>query len=103
MTAGLWFSAFAVSRIPSFDGDLPGLIGSPDLTVWVTVLLVQSIPYAAAVIVSIVSSLQLPGEWIGEAGRAPAQVEPKLAMAVSNAAPAGDNVAAVPAAIDPVT
>jgi exo-beta-1,3-glucanase (GH17 family)/cellulose synthase/poly-beta-1,6-N-acetylglucosamine synthase-like glycosyltransferase len=103
MTAGLWFSAFAVSRIPSFDGDLPGLVGSPDLTVWVTVLLVQSIPYAAAVIVSIVSSLQLPGEWIGEAGRAPAPAVPELAAAVSIAAPTGDNGVAVPAAIDPVT
>jgi len=49
------------------DGDQPGLVGSPDLTVWVTVLLVQSIPYAAAVIVSLVSSLQLRGDWIGEA------------------------------------
>jgi hypothetical protein len=61
-------AAFAVSRIPEMDGDKPGLVGSPDLTVWVTVLLVQSIPYAAAVIVSLVSGLALPGKWIGEAG-----------------------------------
>ncbi len=45
---GLWFAAFGVSRIPQLDGDLPGLVGSPDLTVWVTVLLIQSMPYAAA-------------------------------------------------------
>jgi hypothetical protein len=64
---GLWIAAYAVSSIPDMDGDLPGLIGSPDLTVWVTVLLVQSIPYAATVIVSLVSSLRLPGHWIGEA------------------------------------
>ena len=64
---GLWVAAFAVSSIPQMDGDLPGLVGSPDLTVWVTVLLVQSIPYAAAVLVSLVSSLQLSGDWIGEA------------------------------------
>jgi len=64
---GLWVAAFAVSSIPQMDGDQPGLVGSPDLTVWVTVLLVQSIPYAAAVIVSLVSSLQLRGDWIGEA------------------------------------
>jgi hypothetical protein len=56
-----------VSSIPDMDGDMPGLVGSPDLTVWVTVLLVQSIPYAAAVVVSLVSSLQLRGDWIGEA------------------------------------
>ena len=65
---GLWLRAFAVSRIPSLDGDLPGLIGSPDLTVWVAVLLIQSLPYAAAVLVSLVSALDLPGRWIGEAG-----------------------------------
>jgi exo-beta-1,3-glucanase (GH17 family)/cellulose synthase/poly-beta-1,6-N-acetylglucosamine synthase-like glycosyltransferase len=72
---GLWIAAFGVSSIPDMDGDKPGLIGSPDLTVWVTVLLVQSIPYAAAVIVSIVSSLDLPGRWIGEAGIAAADPE----------------------------
>ncbi|HEX9773945.1 MAG TPA: glycosyltransferase, partial [Steroidobacteraceae bacterium] len=66
---GLWFSAFAVSQIPMLDGDLPGLVGSPDLSVWVAVLLIQSIPYAAAVIVSLVSALDLPGAWIGEAGK----------------------------------
>jgi exo-beta-1,3-glucanase (GH17 family)/cellulose synthase/poly-beta-1,6-N-acetylglucosamine synthase-like glycosyltransferase len=68
---GLWFAAFAVAHIPEVDGNLTGLVGSPDLTVWVTVLLIQSIPYAAAVIVSIVSCLELPGRWIGEAGTAP--------------------------------
>ena len=30
-------------------------------------LLIQSIPYAAAVIVSLVSAFDLPGRWIGEA------------------------------------
>jgi cellulose synthase/poly-beta-1,6-N-acetylglucosamine synthase-like glycosyltransferase len=64
---GLWLSAFAVSRIPAFDGELPGLVWSPDLSIWVTVLLIQSIPYAAAVIVSLVSAFDLPGRWIGEA------------------------------------
>jgi hypothetical protein len=67
LMCGLWVAAFAVSSIPQMDGDQPGLVGSPDLTVWVTVLLVQSIPYAAAVVVSLVSSLQLRGDWIGEA------------------------------------
>ena len=68
LTAGLWFAAFAVSHIPRVDGSLTGVVGSPDLTVWVAVLLIQSIPYAAAVVVSIVSCLALPGAWIGEAG-----------------------------------
>jgi hypothetical protein len=64
---GLWTAAFAVSCIPEMDGSNPGLVGSPDLTVWVSVLLVQSIPYLAAVIIAFVSALQLPGHWIGEA------------------------------------
>jgi hypothetical protein len=67
LMAGLWFAAFAVSHIPEVDGSLTGLVGSPDLTVWVAVLLIQSIPYAAAVVVSIISCLDLPGAWIGEA------------------------------------
>jgi exo-beta-1,3-glucanase (GH17 family)/cellulose synthase/poly-beta-1,6-N-acetylglucosamine synthase-like glycosyltransferase len=66
LMTGFWFAAFGVSRIPALDGDLPGLVGGPDLTVWVAVLLVQSIPYAAAVVVSLVSALGLSGDWIGE-------------------------------------
>jgi hypothetical protein len=68
LMTGLWVSAFAVSRIPSLDGDLPGLIGGPDLTVWVAMLLIQSLPYAATVLVSLVNALELPGGWIGEVG-----------------------------------
>ncbi|MCE3284929.1 MAG: hypothetical protein K0R70_1185, partial [Steroidobacteraceae bacterium] len=60
-------AAFAVAHIPEVDGDLTGLVGSPDLSVWVAVLLIQSIPYLAAVVLSIVSCLELPGTWIGEA------------------------------------
>jgi len=68
LMTGLWFAAFAVSQIPNLDGDLPGLVGGPDLSVWVAVLLIQSLPYAATVVVSLVSALALPGGWIGEAG-----------------------------------
>ncbi len=68
LMVGLWFAALAVAHIPEVDGELTGLVGSPDLTVWVAVLLIQSIPYAAAVVISIVSCLELPGAWIGEAG-----------------------------------
>jgi hypothetical protein len=81
---GLWFAAFGVSRIPQLDGDLPGLIGSPDLSVWVAVLLVQSLPYAAAVIASLVSSLNLRADWIGEAGgAAPAPRDAAIPTAVA--------------------
>jgi exo-beta-1,3-glucanase (GH17 family)/cellulose synthase/poly-beta-1,6-N-acetylglucosamine synthase-like glycosyltransferase len=66
LMVGLMLSAFAASQIPGLDGDLPGLIGGPDLTVWVAVLLIQSLPYAATVLVSLVNALELPGRWIGE-------------------------------------
>ena len=71
---GMWFAAFGVSQIPNLDGDLPGLLGSPDLSVWVAVLLIQSVPYAAAVIVSIINAFALPGHWIGECRAEPASV-----------------------------
>jgi hypothetical protein len=71
---GMWFAAFGVSQIPNLDGDLPGLMGSPDLSVWVAVLLIQSVPYAAAVIVSIINAFALPGHWIGECRAEPAIV-----------------------------
>ncbi|HSW34146.1 MAG TPA: glycosyltransferase, partial [Steroidobacteraceae bacterium] len=71
---GMWFAAFGVSQIPNLDGDLPGLLGSPDLSVWVAVLLIQSVPYAAAVIVSIINAFALPGHWIGECRAEPATV-----------------------------
>ncbi|MGB5104713.1 MAG: glycosyltransferase [Steroidobacteraceae bacterium] len=83
LMVGLWFAAYAVSRIPTFDGELTGLVGSPDLTVWVAVLLIQSLPYAAAVLVSLVSALDLPGRWIGEAGSGD--------TAIPVDAPAGEN------------
>jgi hypothetical protein len=108
LMCGLWVAAFAVSRIPDIDGDMPGLVGSPDLTVWVTVLLVQSIPYAAAVIVSLVSSLQLPGHWIGEArdtwvsepvvlDEADAVAAQPVNAVLSAATRSGDNGGALPA------
>ena len=57
----LWSSALALSRIPLMD--------SPDLTVWRMALWIQSVPYAAAVAVSVISTLQLPARLIGVAGQ----------------------------------
>jgi hypothetical protein len=95
LMCGLWLAALAVAHIPQVDGDSTGLLGSPDLTVWVAVLLIQSVPYAAAVVVSIVACLNLPGGWIGEAGRQPAapSTEPS---AMPGPAAAADNGGALP-------
>ncbi len=57
----LWSSALALSRIPLMD--------SPDLTVWRMALWIQSVPYAATVAVSVISTLQLPARLIGVAGQ----------------------------------
>jgi energy-converting hydrogenase Eha subunit A len=40
-------------------------MGSPDLSVWILVLLVQTVPYLAAIIMSLVSALPLPARLIG--------------------------------------
>ncbi|HMD58694.1 MAG TPA: hypothetical protein VKG66_02835 [Steroidobacteraceae bacterium] len=50
---GLWGSALGIRMIPRE-------LASPDLTVWIVALMIQSIPYAAAVLVSIISALSLP-------------------------------------------
>jgi hypothetical protein len=70
MMIGFWIAAIGASQIPNIDGDDLTLIASPDLNLWVAVLLIQSIPYAAAVFVSFVNALGLSGRWIGESGHA---------------------------------
>lgn len=45
---------------------MPREFGSPDLKVWSIVLIIQAIPYAAAVIVSLMSSFYLPANVLGK-------------------------------------
>ena len=45
---------------------IPEELKGPDVSVWVAVLLIQAVPYAAAVLVSLVSALSLPARWLGE-------------------------------------
>ncbi|HXN10618.1 MAG TPA: glycosyltransferase family 2 protein, partial [Steroidobacteraceae bacterium] len=44
---------------------IPKEMASPDLTVWVAALLIQSIPYAAALVVSLSSAFPLPAALLG--------------------------------------
>ncbi len=46
---------------------LPEELKGPDVSIWVTVLLIQAIPYAASLFVSIVSAVRPPARWLGEA------------------------------------
>jgi len=54
----LWLAAWGIARIPQE-------IGSPDLKMWIAVLLIQSIPYAASLLVSLVSAFPIPASALG--------------------------------------
>jgi exo-beta-1,3-glucanase (GH17 family)/cellulose synthase/poly-beta-1,6-N-acetylglucosamine synthase-like glycosyltransferase len=53
----LWLAAFGISQ--------SGATQSPDLLVWVLVLLLQSLPYATALVFAFISGLRLPARWLG--------------------------------------
>jgi exo-beta-1,3-glucanase (GH17 family)/cellulose synthase/poly-beta-1,6-N-acetylglucosamine synthase-like glycosyltransferase len=54
----LWCCAIGVRTIPKE-------MASPDLTVWLAALLIQSIQYAAALLVSLVSAFNIPASLLG--------------------------------------
>ena len=53
----LWLCAFGVAHTPQ--------MASPDRLAWIIVLMIQSVPYAAAVVTSIVSAFALPARLMG--------------------------------------
>ncbi|MEQ1802808.1 MAG: glycosyltransferase [Gammaproteobacteria bacterium] len=57
MTVALLLAAWGVSEID--------LMGSPDLAVWIIVLMIQTVPYLAAIVMSLVSALPLPAGLVG--------------------------------------
>lgn len=61
LAVALLLGAYATSHIALMD--------SPDLRTWVIVLVVQSIPYLSAVLVSVMSSLKLPAGLVGRGYR----------------------------------
>ncbi|HEY6643828.1 glycosyltransferase [Povalibacter sp.] len=46
---------------------VPAELRGPDLSIWVAVLMIQSIPYAASLLVSLIAVLSLPARWLGPA------------------------------------
>ena len=54
----LWSAAYGLHELPQETS-------SPDRTVWIVALLIQSIPYTAAVWVSLASALNLPAKLLG--------------------------------------
>jgi hypothetical protein len=54
----LCFCAVRVAHIPEE-------VRGPDLTVWILVLSIQSVPYMAAVLLSFISAFPLPAKLLG--------------------------------------
>jgi exo-beta-1,3-glucanase (GH17 family)/cellulose synthase/poly-beta-1,6-N-acetylglucosamine synthase-like glycosyltransferase len=50
---------------PGFVLGIPAELKGPDLSLWIAMLLMQAIPYAAALLVSIASALSLPAKLLG--------------------------------------
>ncbi|HEY4366542.1 MAG TPA: glycosyltransferase [Steroidobacteraceae bacterium] len=58
---------------------IPADLEGPDVSVWVAVLLIQSIPYAAALVVSLISASSLSARWLGPVSQASEAVPSKNA------------------------
>ena len=50
---------------------IPEELRGPDVSMWVAVLLIQAIPYAAALLVSLIGAAPLPARWLGRSMIAP--------------------------------
>jgi hypothetical protein len=57
MMLGLWLAAWGVARSLQTQG--------PDRLAWIIVLMIQSIPYASSLLVSLVSAFTLPARLLG--------------------------------------
>jgi cellulose synthase/poly-beta-1,6-N-acetylglucosamine synthase-like glycosyltransferase len=76
---GLWLSAWGVSHSTTFA------TRGPDRVAWVVVLLIQSVPYASSLIVSLASAFPLPAKLLGRGYRSavahpPHRAEPDSAV-----------------------
>lgn len=56
---------------PALVLGLPEELKGPDVSMWVTVLLIQAMPYAAALFMSIVSALRPSAKWLGAKSPSP--------------------------------
>jgi hypothetical protein len=62
---GLWLSAWGVSHSTTWQ------TRGPDRFAWIIVLLIQSVPYASTLIVSLASAFRLPASLLGGRGYRP--------------------------------
>ncbi len=70
MMLGLWLSAWGVSHSTTWQ------TRGPDRLAWIVVLLIQSVPYASSLIVSLASAFPLPASLLGR-GYRPAVIYPR--------------------------
>jgi exo-beta-1,3-glucanase (GH17 family)/cellulose synthase/poly-beta-1,6-N-acetylglucosamine synthase-like glycosyltransferase len=71
MVVGLLLSAWAVAYTSTHE------LAGPDRLAWIVVLLIQSVPYASSLIVSLVSAFALPARWLGTRYRPVAGAPPQ--------------------------
>jgi hypothetical protein len=60
MMLGLWLAAWGVAHAPLQMGQQ-----GPDRLAWIVVLIIQSVPYASAVLASLASAFPLPARVLG--------------------------------------
>ena len=60
MMLGLWLAAWGVAHAPLQMGQQ-----GPDRLAWLVVLIIQSVPYASAVLASLASAFPLPARVLG--------------------------------------
>lgn len=69
LLALLLLAALGLMQELRLSGDIafgvPEQLRGPDVSMWVAVLLIQAIPYAAALLVSLASAAPLPARWLG--------------------------------------
>ncbi|HYK99868.1 MAG TPA: glycosyltransferase [Steroidobacteraceae bacterium] len=63
MVVGLLLSAWGVAHTGTRE------TAGPDRLAWIVVLLIQSVPYASSLIVSLISAFPLPARWLGTSYR----------------------------------
>ncbi|TLZ05202.1 MAG: glycosyltransferase, partial [Gammaproteobacteria bacterium] len=65
MMLGLLLSAWGVAHAPQAAGLDRVALAGPDRLAWIVVLLVQSVPYASSLLMSLMSAFPLPGRLLG--------------------------------------
>jgi exo-beta-1,3-glucanase (GH17 family)/cellulose synthase/poly-beta-1,6-N-acetylglucosamine synthase-like glycosyltransferase len=67
LTSLAWTLGHPITLAPGVMLGIPEGLRGPDTSVWVAVLLIQSIPYAATVLVALISAWPWPARWLGAA------------------------------------